>query len=131
MKSLLGVSDATAITLSFLCAIHCLVLPLVLALLPSMTSSLTDEHFHRWMVVAVIPVSSFSLVMGWKRHKRYFAIVTGSAGLLLLIFTGYFGEEGLSALWEKSLTFLAAVVIAIAHLCNFRFCQIQCRSTGG
>lgn len=128
VKKLLGVSDAAAISLSFLCAVHCLVLPLILALLPSMASSLTDEHFHRWMVIIVVPISIFSLVMGWRRHRRYFAIVTASAGLLLLIFTGYLGGAIISGYWEENLTILAAIIIAIGHFCNFRFCQRQCRS---
>lgn len=128
MKKLLGAGDAAAISLSLLCAIHCLVLPLILVLVPTLASSLTDENFHRWMVIAVVPVSLFSLVMGWKRHKRYFAIMAGSAGLLLLIFTGYFSANILNEIWEENLTLLAALIIAVGHFFNFQFCQKTCRS---
>ena len=128
MKKLLGVGDAAAIGLSFLCALHCLVLPLVLALIPVMTSSLNHSDFHRWMVMVVVPVSVFSLIMGWRSHKQYLAVVIGSIGLLLLIFSGYFGEGVLNEFWEENLTVLAATIIAVGHLCNFRFCQRECRS---
>ena len=127
MKKLLAVSDTAAICLSFLCAVHCLILPFLLVLWPTITSFM-DERFHRWMVLAVVPISFFSLVLGLKRHKRYFALVTASAGLLLLIFSGYFGEEVLSEFWEETLTLVAAFTIATGHFYNFRLCQIQCQS---
>ena len=127
MKKLLVVSDTAAICLSFLCAIHCLVLPLIFVLWPTIAPSFSDELFHRWMVILVVPVSCFSLVMGLKRHKRYFALVTACTGLLLLIFCGYFGEEMLSEFWEEMLTLVAAFIIATGHFCNFRLCQSQCR----
>ncbi len=126
MRKLLGVSDAAAISLSLVCAVHCLIFPLLLVLLPSMASSIADESFHRWMVIAVVPVSAFSLLMGCKRHKRYFAIITGSIGLLLLIFTGYFSEDVIDEAWEENLTLLAAALIAIGHFSNFRACQTFC-----
>ena len=126
MRKLLGVSDAAAISLSLICAVHCLIFPLLMVLIPTMASSMADESFHRWMVIAVVPVSAFSLLMGCKRHKRYFAIITGSIGLLLLIFTGYFAEGVLDELWEENVTLLAAALIAIGHFYNFRSCQVYC-----
>jgi acid stress-induced BolA-like protein IbaG/YrbA len=76
MKALPISTDKIAISLSTLCVIHCLSLPLLVALLPSFTVlSLHGEAFHFWMVVAVIPISLFALQMGCKKHKTVYSHV--------------------------------------------------------
>jgi hypothetical protein len=77
MKALPISTDKIAISLSTLCVIHCLSLPLLVALLPSFTVlSLHGEAFHFWMVVAVIPISLFALQMGCKKHKKILCCYT-------------------------------------------------------
>ena len=79
-------TDKIAISLSLLCAIHCMGLPLILILLPSLTGTIiADEAFHLWMVLAVIPISTYSLSMGCKQHKRYSILICGILGILFLI----------------------------------------------
>ena len=80
------VTDKLAIGLSLGCAIHCLSLPILLALLPSMTAlQLDNEAFHFWMLVAVIPTSVYALTLGCKQHKRYRLLILGFIGLGLLV----------------------------------------------
>ncbi|MFK7827972.1 MAG: MerC family mercury resistance protein [Oligoflexales bacterium] len=52
-------SDKIAIGLSIACTIHCLVLPALLVLAPSlsMLSILDDCAFHQWMMVGVLPLN--------------------------------------------------------------------------
>ena len=56
MKTLQAKTDKLAIGFSLACAIHCLTVPTLLVLLPSLTVlQLDSEAFHFWMVAAVIP----------------------------------------------------------------------------
>ncbi len=58
MRTIQNFTDKMAISLSLLCAIHCLALPLLIVLLPSITAlQLYGEDFHLWMLLAVIPTS--------------------------------------------------------------------------
>jgi len=122
MKTLQLFSDKFAISLSMLCTVHCLVLPLMVTLLPGLsTLNLTDERFHVWMLMAVLPTSIYALTMGCQQHQRYHVLVPGVVGLVLLVsglFVGpYWGE-----LAEKGFTVLGAVCLASGHLWNYQLC---------
>ncbi len=126
MLNLQAITDKAAISLSLLCTIHCLVLPLLVVSLPSIAAlPLTDESFHIWMVIAVVPISAYALTMGCKNHKRYRVLFIGSIGLLILSVVAFFGHDLFGEVLEKVFTVIGAIVIAIAHIWNYRLCQHQ------
>lgn len=116
-------ADRVAIGLSGLCVIHCLVLPLLIVVLPSLAAlPFNDEKFHLWMIFAVIPVSIFALFLGCKRHNNYQVLAFGVIGLVLLV-AAVMGEELLGEVGEKALTLVGAAFIAFGHFRNYRLCQ--------
>ncbi len=124
MRNLQVITDKTAISLSLLCAIHCLALPLIVALLPSLAAlGLEDEAFHFWMVIAVIPTSVIALTMGCKKHKRYSVLMIGAVGLCILAAAAFLGEDILSEFWEKGLSLIGTTFIAVGHVWNYRLCR--------
>lgn len=126
MKALQQATDKFAVTLSLLCSVHCLILPLMMALLPSLAAlQLNDERYHMWMLVAVIPSSVFALTMGCKQHKHYRLLVLGFIGLSLLISAVLLGEDVIGEWGEKGMTVLGAGFVAVGHLWNYRLCQHQ------
>ena len=126
MKSHQKITDKLAIGLSLACVLHCLALPIMLVLLPSLAAlNLDNEAFHLWMVVAVIPSSIYALTMGCKQHRRYQLLVWGVVGLALLILALALGEERIGEWGEKGLTVLGATFVAIGHWFNFRLCDAQ------
>ncbi|MEM7400507.1 MAG: MerC domain-containing protein [Pseudomonadota bacterium] len=119
-------SDKMAIGLSALCTIHCLVLPLLTVLIPSIAAlPLQDEAFHIWMVVAVVPISLFALSMGCKKHKNFSMLFIGAVGLIILSVAAFFGHDLLGEELEKVFTVIGASIIAIVHIWNYRLCQKQ------
>ena len=126
MNTAQAITDKLAIGLSLMCAIHCLFLTGLLALLPSLaTLNLDNEAFHLWMVVAVLPSSGYSLTFGCKQHKRYRLFILGSIGLTLLVMALVLGEERIGEVGEKILTVLGAGFVSVGHWFNFRLCQAQ------
>jgi len=124
MKNLQAISDKTAISLSLLCTIHCLALPLAVVLLPAIAAlPLEDEAFHFWMVFAVVPISIYALTMGCKKHKNYRILLVGIIGLIILIATVFLGHNLLGETWEKIFTVIGSVFIALGHFWNYRLCQ--------
>ena len=119
-------TDKMAMSLSLLCAIHCLAFPLIIVMLPSLAAlQLDDEAFHVWMVLAVIPISVYALTIGCKQHKRYRLLILGLFGLLFLLSALLSGEDLIGEFWEKALTVVGAVTIALGHYWNYRLCQHQ------
>ncbi len=123
MKKIRALTDKFAIGLSMLCTIHCLLLPLVLVVLPSLTVlPFADERFHLWMLILVIPTSLFALTLGCKQHKRYGLLVMGMIGLGFLM-SAVLAESFVSPAGEKILTLIGTVFVALGHIWNYRLCQ--------
>lgn len=124
MKNFRAITDQAAMGLSLLCMLHCLALPLILIILPSVAAlPLSDESFHLWMVFAVIPISAYALTVGCRQHKRYQLFSIGLIGLACLVAAitlaeSIFGEAG-----EKILTTIGAMIISYGHYKNYRLCQ--------
>jgi len=134
LAKLQTLSDKTAISLSVLCAIHCLALPLLLVALPSLaTLKLDTEMFHFAMVFAVIPISIYALTMGCRQHNRKSLLLLGAIGIVFLCAALFLPHEVKGESGEKILTLMGALLIAIGHMANYRLCKKQalcgCSST--
>ena len=124
MRATQAFTDKFSIGLSMLCAIHCLLLPLLLVAIPSLGSlHLQNESFHTWMIVAVIPTSIFALTIGCKKHQRYRLLLWGVTGLILMVLAITLGHDIVGEAGEKVLTLLGATFVVIAHWGNFKRCQ--------
>src|SRR3546814_5117753 len=77
--------DRFGATGSLICAVHCALLPLVLAAIPSLgLSEWLGDGFELAFVVFATSVGVFSLVYGYRRHRRIRALGLLLAGLALL-----------------------------------------------
>ncbi len=117
-------TDKAAIGLSSLCAIHCLIFPLVLIVFPSFASlPLNNEAFHLWMVLAVIPMCIFALGQGCKHHKQSHLLGLGLIGLACLVSAVVLGEHLLGEALEKFLTAVGSAILVFGHYKNYRLCK--------
>ncbi len=118
--------DKFAIGLSLLCTLHCLALPLLMLLLPTVSAVfLADEGFHSSMVMMVLPISSFALWVGYKQHHSFKILLQGVTGLIILSITVLLGHEQLGEVAEKLLTLLGSSFICYSHYLNYKMCQQQ------
>ena len=127
MENIQGIADKSAIVLSFLCALHCLLLPAAIVLYPSTLGFLPgDESVHLALLFGVIPISAYALIKGGKVHKSRKVFITGISGLLVLVAAVVLGHDVLGEIGEKILTVLGSIVVIIAHVRN----HLICRATG-
>ena len=118
------VLDKYAISTSALCAIHCLCLPLFLAVFPALSTTLFgQELFHVLLLWLVIPLSLVSLSLGCKQHKSWFVALFGLTGLIVLILTAVLGHDVLGEFGERVATLIGASAIAAGHLRNYVLCR--------
>lgn len=119
--------DKLAISISSLCIVHCLLLPIGIVLIPSLgLQMLEDEAFHQMLVVAVLLTSCSALFMGCRRHKVWRVLGWGMSGLLLLVGAVLFGHD-FGELFEKGLTLVGSLFVIVGHVQNYRLCkQLEC-----
>ena len=83
-------ADRFGATASFLCAVHCALLPLVIAVLPAIgLGFLANHRFERGFITFASALALTTLVVGFRRHHRFRAFWFLVPGILLLIVTGY------------------------------------------
>lgn len=116
--------DRVAIGASFLCLIHCLLLPILFMLLPSLGATLfANESVHLWLVYLALPASLLALGIGCAHHKRSLFVILGALGLCSLVFGIAVEPLGLKHSLEPLFTALGALLIMFAHVRNFQLCH--------
>ena len=113
--------DRVAIGLSAVCILHCLALPLVLVLFPSLALvSLDDELFHHLMLFAVLPVSVVTLILGYRHHNEKSVFLIGLLGLAVLTGIAFVDHDHFGHWGETVFTVTGSLILAYAHLRNAR-----------
>tara|TARA_B100000678_G_scaffold203919_1_gene171684 strand:- start:6424 stop:6825 length:402 start_codon:yes stop_codon:yes gene_type:complete len=112
--------DWVGISLSGLCLVHCLFLPVVLAVLPLLALAplpewLHDtEWLHAFLLVPVVLVSGPALLAGARKDRRI-------AVFAALAFTALFTALLMESEWgERGLTVTGALFLVRAHWLNLK-----------
>ncbi|MGL6044319.1 MAG: MerC domain-containing protein [Sandaracinobacteroides sp.] len=114
--------DGAAAALSSLCLLHCLLLPVGLALAPIL-SGLSDTTLHgpiwlHWaLLVVAAPVSVYALWRGTSLHGDRRPWAYAGIGFALMAAGALSHDLGLQ---EQLLTVLGGIVVALAHWRNWK-----------
>jgi hypothetical protein len=116
--------DRTAIGLSLVCLAHCLLIPVGLAVLPALGTSLVDtETAAHWVLLALaLPVSILAIILASRRHRDVWVISLAFIGLTALFIgvSHLFGHE-----LEAVLSITGAGLVLVAHIRNWRLSKIE------
>jgi hypothetical protein len=129
MKSALNINlDKVEIGFSAICALHCILLPVALIFLPSLSATfLGSEDFHKALLYFVVPSSTIALFLGCKMHGKNHVYVYGAVGIGVLLIASFFGHDYLfGESREKFLTLLGAGIISLGHIKNQKLCAECC-----
>jgi phosphoglycerol transferase MdoB-like AlkP superfamily enzyme len=140
-----GWLDSLAISMSVICAVHCLLTPLLIALLPIISTTFwVHENFHLWMVFLVVPTTSLAVFMGCRKHKDKLVAALSITGLAFILFIAVYqyifhaghslDANGIctSCTHHGSGSFLnlttilnsvGGLFLACAHFRNFKLCR--------
>jgi hypothetical protein len=109
--------DSIAIGASFTCLVHCLALPMLIALLPAWSKFLdVSESFHLWVLVLAAPVSLTVLLRAARGKPGYPPLRIGIAGLAIMALGLLVEGEVLEAI----VTSIGASLLAFGHILNWR-----------
>jgi hypothetical protein len=113
--------DQIAIALSGVCIIHCLAVPVLVAVLPMAALSLGSEsHFHSLMLWFVVPTSIAGFGLGLHAHRHIGIVLLGATGVAVLMVAGLWGHTAWATSVEVAVSVLGSLVLAVAHWLNFR-----------
>lgn len=142
-RKITGFLDSLAVGMSLICAVHCLVTPLIMILLPlAATTFWADKNFHLWMMLLVIPTTSAAVFQGCKKHKDKAVILLSASGLAVLFGTALYEALKHSGISESShcnmcvsdsavplftiitaVNILGGALLTSAHVRNFILCR--------
>lgn len=110
--------DRAGIFLSTLCAIHCLVTPLVGLALPLLGEAFEQTWVHVLMAILIVPIGIFAFWTGYKHHHQRHILIMGLAGLFLIATASVVPRLWISVAGHDVVTVLGSAVLITAHLFN-------------
>lgn len=113
----LGFWDRVGIGLSGICAIHCLLVPVVVSLIPLWPAF---EEFHGYthliFFLAITPTVILSLQRRNASNKVTWHLITG----VLVIFLAWFFNEYLGEYGEAGVTLIGSALLIRGHWLNYK-----------
>lgn len=117
--------DTLGVSGSVVCAVHCLVAPVLLAGLPVLAlQRLHDPVVEACLLASCVACGLLSLPRSYRREHRRMCPLALFAGGITLFAWGHWGATERLA---HVITPLGAVAVAAAHYANARFCA-RCRT---
>ncbi|MDO6444911.1 MerC domain-containing protein [Colwellia sp. 1_MG-2023] len=112
--------DRIGITATSLCALHCILLPVILPALPLLGIGFLADHMweHIFLVVTAI-LGSIAMFSGFKRyHKKLYPFY-----LLMLGVVVYWQKHDFSEALQPFFIMIGATLIVAAHIINIKLCN--------
>ena len=121
-------TDKWAMTLSFVCALHCLLVPSFFILTSGFFAiSIDNEFIHYSILLFAVPISCYALISGYKNHNTLKFLISGFGGLFMLVFAVMFSGILYGEFGEKSVTLLGSILVIYSHYKNYQTCKsIDC-----
>ena len=116
--------DAGAATLSVLCILHCLALPLFATLVPVLAMVSDAEWVHVMLVMLAAPVTLWVVRAALPNQESVFFVVIAVSGLALMVSAVTLAPEQL----EDTLTLAGGTLLGGAHM--WRWLRHQTRQAG-
>jgi hypothetical protein len=116
--------DRIGMGLSILCALHCLVTPMIILSIPFLARYyLAHPLFHFLLAAAIIPVGLVAFFSGIRHHHNWWVLVLGLPGLALVTGTPYMVHIQHLPWNEPFLMVVGSLLLVSAHLLNRRSCS--------
>ena len=118
--------DNLGITISAVCAIHCVFLPVIFIIAPY--SFLASHEFHEALIYFIIPSALVAFVLGCRKHGDKLVAIMGATGVLLLIIalsihTILHAEQHSEEFLGLVITISGSVLLVFSHLRNRKLCM--------
>lgn len=115
--------DRVGMGLSLLCALHCILTPLIILSLPILARYyLVHPIFHLILALVIIPVGLIAFVAGYRHHRKWITFALGVPGLVLVSLIPYLVHGLGLKLPEQAFMVLGSGLLIAGHWINRRAC---------
>lgn len=121
-------SDFIGATVSFLCAVHCTLTPLIFAVKPVMESTMHHEHAHGhgfWAAFDYIFLVLSLLAVWFSARRAARPFLKWALWIAWLVFAAGLLTESLELSFSKWMMYAGSIALIIFHLQNHRECKIK------
>lgn len=112
--------DKLGITATSLCALHCILLPILLPALPLLGLSFLADHAweHVFLLITAV-MGTIALLSGFKRyHRRLYPLYLLFLGVII-----YWVKHDFSESLQPVFIITGATLIVAAHIINLKLCN--------
>jgi hypothetical protein len=122
--SIRSAMDKVGIAVTSLCAIHCIMLPVLLPVLPLLGLTSTHNHaFERIILLITMVLGFITIFAGFHRyHRKLYPFYSLFIGGFI-----YWQKDLLGHEYEHYVLIVGASFVVLAHILNLRLCN-QCHS---
>jgi hypothetical protein len=115
--------DHAGAAMSVLCAVHCLLTPLLAGFYPALLRLLPgDAVFHRTLAVVIVVAGTAAFVPGYRIHRQMIPAVLAVLGIASTLAVAWYGD-GLTRALELGVSIPGSMLLVAAHLTNRTFCR--------
>lgn len=118
-----GILDYIGATISWICAVHCLAMPLLITMLPLIGLSFLADETTEWILIGLsMAFALISLLPAYfKQHRKIRTILLFAFGIGLILLSHLVFEDEL--VWNIPLVLSGAALITSAHFINRHLCR--------
>ena len=117
--------DRIGVLLSGLCVVHCLVLPMLVPFLTTLSVFAESELTHLILAALIVPTVAFSAWSGYSKHGKSIIVWLLASGTLAVVIAMFAGEQFASEPLEAGMTTLGSVLLIAGHWQNHKH-RAQC-----
>ena len=114
--------DNFGITVSALCAIHCILLPILIILSPYIELAfITSHEFHETLMYFILPTSVIAFTIGCRKHNDDIVKLGCICAIFVLLIA--IALHDFSEILSILLTLFASTLLIFTHLRNRTLCS--------
>lgn len=114
--------DWAGITLSGLCIVHCVAVPLLFLFVPMWGREFipAEDKTHAFLLAFILGLAGMAFVSGYRVHGQKRPVIWMAAGMSLVIYASFFAHTQLGHFWEPVVAILGSLALIRAHILNHR-----------
>lgn len=112
--------DFAGILISGICVVHCIAIPIVLLLLPTLSETLIprEDITHVVLLGFILGIAGISFVSGYKVHGKWQPVAWMVVGVLFILIATFVAHRYFGHYWEPIIAVIGSLALIRAHYLN-------------
>ena len=117
--------DFAGVTISAICILHCIAVPLVLVVFPAIGTAFvpSEDQTHAFLLAFILGVAGFAFFTGYRVHGQKKPVIWMAIGVIIVTYASFFAHDQLGHKWEPVVAILGSLALIRAHILNHK-CKV-------